>query len=36
LSIARRIIEDHKGKVMLQSSPGSGTTFRIIMPGNHA
>ncbi|MGD2079848.1 MAG: ATP-binding protein [Nitrospirota bacterium] len=36
LSIARRIIEDHKGKVMLQSSPGAGTTFKIIMPGDHA
>lgn len=35
LSIVRRIIEDHKGKVLLQSSPGAGTTFRILMPGNN-
>jgi two-component system sensor histidine kinase PilS (NtrC family) len=32
LSIAHRIIEEHKGRILVQSNPGSGTTFEIILP----
>jgi len=32
LSIAHRIIEEHQGRIMVQSNPGSGTTFEIILP----
>jgi len=32
LSIAYGIIERHKGKIAVDSTPGKGTTFRIILP----
>jgi two-component system, NtrC family, sensor histidine kinase PilS len=32
LSIAYRIIEEHQGRIVVQSTPGSGTTFEIILP----
>ncbi len=32
LSIAHRIIEEHKGRIIVQSTPGLGTTFEIILP----
>jgi len=32
LSIAYRIIEEHNGRINVNSSPGVGTTFEIIMP----
>lgn len=32
LSIAYRIIEEHKGRLIVQSSPGTKTTFMIILP----
>jgi len=35
LSIAHRIVEEHQGKIVVQSSPGSGTTFEIILPRTH-
>jgi len=35
LSIAHRIIEEHQGRIMVRSYPGSGTTFEIILPMNH-
>lgn len=34
LAFARQIIANHRGKISLQSSPGSGTTFRISLPVN--
>ena len=33
LSIARAIVDAHKGKIEVQSQVGSGTTFTIILPG---
>jgi two-component system sensor histidine kinase PilS (NtrC family) len=36
LSIAYRIVEDHKGRITVSSSPGQGTTFSIILPGDNA
>ncbi len=35
LSIAQRIVEEHQGKIVVQSSPGTGTTFEIILPETH-
>jgi two-component system sensor histidine kinase PilS (NtrC family) len=32
LAIAYRIIEEHKGKITVDSSPGIGTTFEVILP----
>lgn len=32
LSIVRTIVENHQGKIELESSEGSGTTFRIVLP----
>lgn len=32
LSITRRIIEDHRGRIEVQSALGQGTTFSIILP----
>ncbi len=35
LSIAHRIVEEHQGRIMVTSNPGSGTTFEIILPRTH-
>lgn len=32
LSVCRRIVEDHTGKIAFRSSPGGGTTFTISLP----
>ena len=32
LAIARSIIEAHGGRISVQSTPGSGATFRVEMP----
>ena len=32
LSIAKKIVEMHKGSIELQSAPGTGTTFIVILP----
>ena len=32
LCITRRIIQEHRGELEVQSQPGEGTTFRIILP----
>jgi signal transduction histidine kinase len=32
LSIAYRIVEEHQGRLTIQSTPGIGTTFEIILP----
>jgi two-component system sensor histidine kinase AtoS len=34
LSIAHRIIDQHQGKIEVESSPGEGTTFHIWLPLN--
>ncbi|HBG92968.1 hypothetical protein A2326_03745 [candidate division WWE3 bacterium RIFOXYB2_FULL_41_6] len=33
LAITKRIIEEHKGKIEVDSAPGKGTTFRVFLPG---
>jgi two-component system, NtrC family, sensor histidine kinase HydH len=32
LPISRRIVEAHGGRLMLESTPGRGTTFRVLLP----
>jgi signal transduction histidine kinase len=32
LSICNRIIQNHGGKITVESEPGEGTTFRIYLP----
>ncbi len=32
LSLAHRIVKLHKGNITVQSKPGEGTLFRIILP----
>jgi signal transduction histidine kinase len=32
LAIVKRIIESHSGRVVLESEPGRGTTFRLFLP----
>ena len=32
LSIVRRIVEDHHGKIEVESEVGKGTTVRVILP----
>jgi signal transduction histidine kinase len=34
LFISQSIIEDHGGKIEMQSCPGEGTTFTIWLPGH--
>lgn len=37
LSIAREIVEDkHRGRIQVESQPGVGTTFHIVIPVSHA
>jgi len=35
-SVVRKMVEDHHGKVEVESEPGKGTLFRIFFPGNVA
>jgi signal transduction histidine kinase len=32
LTLTKRIIEDHRGRIELESEPGKGSTFRLILP----
>jgi signal transduction histidine kinase len=32
LAIVKKIVDDHQGEIAFESSPGSGTTFRIRIP----
>ncbi len=34
LAVARRIVEEHKGRILLESTPGKGATFRILLPAD--
>jgi two-component system sensor histidine kinase PilS (NtrC family) len=34
LAISYRIVEEHQGKIYVESSPGKGTTFKVILPDN--
>lgn len=33
LAIVQSVVSDHKGKIAVESEPGAGTTFRILLPG---
>jgi Amt family ammonium transporter len=32
LSVAQRIVEDHRGRIRVESTPGKGTTFYVTLP----
>ena len=34
LAIVSKIVDEHQGKIVTTSTPGQGTTFRIILPAN--
>ena len=34
LSICYRIIQDHKGEILVDSTVGEGTTFTVVLPMN--
>jgi len=36
LSITRRIIQEHKGTISVESEPGKGSTFTVLLPALHA
>jgi signal transduction histidine kinase len=35
LPIAQRIVEEHGGEIRVESNPGEGTIFTILLPLNH-
>lgn len=32
LAVAKKIVEEHEGTITATSTPGQGTTFRIVLP----
>ena len=34
LAICRRIADQHGGQITVESTPGEGTTFRVLLPGH--
>ena len=34
LLMTKKIVQEHGGKIDLESEPGKGTTFRIVLPRN--
>ena len=34
LAVTKRIVDDHRGKITIESEPGHGATFRVFIPGD--
>ena len=34
LAVTKRIVYEHKGRIRLESTPGKGASFRIILPAD--
>jgi signal transduction histidine kinase len=32
LSICYQIVQDHRGEILVESEPGKGTTFTVVLP----
>ncbi|MCC7264768.1 MAG: histidine kinase, partial [Candidatus Latescibacteria bacterium] len=35
LAIARQTLEENRGRIEVETAPGAGTTFRVVLPGNN-